>query len=106
MRILSAWIGLELLAMIGCGSPPPETDAAAAEQTAPTTQTRQEPRPFRIAGAQIVTDTFDVRYDLREGRMTILLDTDLGDATKVMVSVSRIYQERGSDEIPYAGRRD
>jgi hypothetical protein len=57
-----------------------------------------ELRPFRITGNQIVTDTFDVRYNLRDGRLTGALETDLGDATKLMVSVSRSYWEHGSDE--------
>ncbi len=57
-----------------------------------------EPRPFRIVGNQIVTDKFDVRYDVRDNRLTIALDTDLGDAAKLMVSVSRSYWEQGSEE--------
>jgi hypothetical protein len=51
-----------------------------------------------MTGNQIVTDTFDVRYDLRDGGLAVVLDTDLGDAAKLMVSVSRSYWERGSDE--------
>lgn len=98
MRILSGWLSVSMLAVIACGSPAPETDSPAAEQTAVLAGARQEPRPFRITGGQIITDTFDVRYDLRDGRITLALDTDLGDAAKLMVNVSRIYQKRGSDE--------
>lgn len=98
MRILSGWLSVPMLTVIACGSPAPEMDSPAAEQTAAIVESRQQARPFRITGGQIVTDTFDVRYDLRDGRIALALDTDLGDAAKLMVSVSRIYRKRGSDE--------
>ena len=96
-RVIVSIAGLVVL--IGCGSSePPETESTASEDTARTTEMTTEPRPFRITNNQIVTDTFDVRYDLRDGRLAVALDTDLGDAAKLMVSVSRSYWEQGSDE--------
>lgn len=98
MRTLSSCVAVSMLAIIGCGSPTPEAEPSAAGQTAPATQVRPESRTFRMSGNQIVTDTFDVRYDLRDGRLTLALDSDLGDAAKLIVSVSRVYQKRGNDE--------
>lgn len=57
-----------------------------------------EPRRFRRVGDQILTDTFVVRSDLRGDNLTLGLDSDLADATKLVVSVSRDYQERGSTD--------
>lgn len=88
-----------LVALVGCGSSdPPETESTEPEDTARTTEMTTEPQPFRITGNQIITDTFDVRYDLRDGRLSVALETDLGDAAKLMVSVSRSYWERRSAE--------
>ncbi len=98
MRTLSGCVTVSMLAIIGCGSPAPETDSSATEQTAPIAQVRPEPQPFRMSGNQIVTDTFDVRYDVRDNRLTIALDTDLGDPAKLMVGVSRSYWKQGSEE--------
>jgi hypothetical protein len=49
-------------------------------------------------GDQIVADTFEVRHELRNGRLTLVLDTDLGDDTEVFVSVARAYREPDSAE--------
>ncbi len=98
MRILSGCVIASLVTLIGCGSSEHETESSAAGQTARTAEVTPEPRPFRILDNQIVTDTFDVRYDLRDGRLTIALATDLGDAAKLMVGVSRSYWEQGSEE--------
>jgi len=46
-------------------------------------------------GNQIVADTFEVRHELRDGQLTLALDTDLGDNTEVFVSVARSYRVRG-----------
>jgi hypothetical protein len=46
-------------------------------------------------GNLIVADTFEVRHDLRDGRLTLFLDTDLGDNTEVFVSIARIFRIRG-----------
>lgn len=100
MRILCWCVIASVLAVVGCGPPQPETESesSTANERARDAEVAQPPRPFRMSGNQIITDTFDVRYDLRDGRLTLALDSDLGDAAKLMVSVSRIYQERGSDE--------
>lgn len=53
---------------------------------------------FRIVDGQIVTDVFDVTARLDpDGRLTMELDTDLGDSTVLMVSVSRSYVETDDD---------
>jgi len=87
-----------MVLLIGCCSSEPETGTPPTEQTVLRAEVTSEPRPFRIINNQIVTDIFDVRCDLRDDRMTIVLDTDLGDAAILMVSVSRSYWEHGSDE--------
>lgn len=84
--------------LTGCGPEEPQSAAPAPEEIAVPTDLTPPPQPFRIMDNQIVTDTFDVRHDLRDGQLTIALDTDLGDAAKLMVSVSRSYWEQGSDE--------
>lgn len=53
---------------------------------------------FWMSGKQIVANTFDVQYELRDGLLTLTLDSDLGDAANLTVSVSRVYQEQGNDE--------
>jgi hypothetical protein len=53
-------------------------------------------RPFRQQAGRILTDTFEVRHELNDGRLTLALSSDLGDAARLRVSVSRSYQERGS----------
>jgi len=103
---------LTLSALVGCS--PPESESASLEAEAPpametppkaeeappppTAEPVQKPGAFRIIDNQIVTDTFDVRYDLRDRQLTVALDTDLGDAATLMVSVSRSYWQQGSDE--------
>ena len=81
-------------------APEPEPTSLAAEEVppAPAAEQAQEPGSFRIIDNQIVTDKFDVRYDLRDRELTVALDTDLGDAAGLMVSVSRSYWEQGSNE--------
>ena len=59
---------------------------------------QRKPRPFRMSGGNIIVDTFDVEYRLKGDRLQIAVRTDLGDPAVLMVSVSRSYQERGSDE--------
>ena len=89
---------LALSVLAGCGSPEPESASPAAEGIPPTAELAREPGSFRIIDNQIVTDTFDARYDLRDRQLTVALDTDLGDAARLMVSVSRSYWEQGSNE--------
>ena len=89
---------LALSVLAGCGSPEPESASPAAEEIPPTAELAREPGSFRIIDNQIVTDTFDARYDLRDRQLTVALDTDLGDAARLMVSVSRSYWEQGSNE--------
>lgn len=98
MRNISGCVAVLVLATTGCDSQTPDVGQSATGQTVPATNVMQQPRPFRMNGNQILTDTFDVRYDLRDGRLTLALDTDLGDAAELMVSVSRVYQKRGSNE--------
>lgn len=57
---------------------------------------------FRIVDGQIVADVFEVTATAEDdGTLTIGLDTDLGDTTQVMVSVSRSYFESadGSEHV-------
>lgn len=83
-----------LLALVGCSS---DTESSPQVSGAPSEMIAiQAPRPLRRVGDQIVADTFAVRHDLRDGRLTLVLDTDMGDAATLMVSVSRTYRERGS----------
>ena len=51
-----------------------------------------------MMGTQILTDTFDVVADLQGDELTLALRSDLADETSLVVSVSRVYQERGSSE--------
>ena len=107
---------LALSVLAGCSPPEPESASLAAEvppvaeevPPAPTAEPVRKPGAFRIIDNQIVTDTFDVRYDLRDRQLTVALDTDLGDAAIVMVSVSRSYWKQGSNEeysLPYFSAR-
>lgn len=68
--------------------PEPARAEAAAEETG---------RGFRMEGDSIVADTFDIRHELQDGRLAVALHTDLGDATKVMVRIARIYHEEGRE---------
>ncbi|MEM9469365.1 MAG: type VI secretion system-associated protein TagO [Pseudomonadota bacterium] len=51
--------------------------------------------------AQIKADKFDVKTDLNGQTLTVTLDTDLPDNTKVMFSVSRVYYEKGDSKTAY-----
>lgn len=55
-----------------------------------------ERRGFRLQDGRIVTDTFEIKYELRGRQLSLSLNSDLGDAASLMVGVSRDYQERGS----------
>lgn len=88
-------VGL-LLAVVGCSSDADSSHEAPGASSA--TSATQSPRPLRRNGEQILADTFAVRHDLRDGRLTLVLDTDMGDAATLMVSVSRTYRERGNTE--------
>lgn len=98
MKFFNTCLTILLLGSVGCNTPAPHTDSSTKGETTPTADARPTPRPFQLTGSQVVTDTFDIRHDLRDGRLTIALDTDLGDAAKLMVSVARMYRNRGSDE--------
>lgn len=105
MIVLGSVTALFLRTENGDAGPPPasataetESESPTADESARVAEVAPPPRQFRMSGNQIVTDTFDVRYDLRDGRLTLALDSDLGDGAELMVSVSRIYQELGSDE--------
>lgn len=95
-------VALVLLAACGERTPRPEktpaADADATAAAAPVTGTTGVPRGFRMRGDQIVADTFELRPELRDGQLTLALDTDLGDDTEVFVSVGRRYREEGSAE--------
>jgi hypothetical protein len=97
MKLLSFAV---ITALIFCACSPgaPEGGAATESSEVRTVADVQEPRPFRMSEGRIVADTFDLQYDLRDGQITLVLLTDLGDAATVMVSVSRGYRERGSTE--------
>lgn len=58
------------------------------------------PQSPRLIDSQIIADKFDLQYELTDDQLTITLETDLGDATKLMVSISRSYWELGS-EVQY-----
>lgn len=90
--LIAAWG----MAASSCAAPPdeqPEDGTPSADIAAP-----QATRAFRMEGSSIVTDTFTVNYDLRDGRLVLVLTSDLSDDTKLMVGASRTYQERGSSE--------
>lgn len=87
-----------VVVLAGCGSPEPEARSLTAVEAPAAVDLTPQPQAFRIIDNQIVTDTFDVRHDLRDGKLTMALGTDLGDAAKLMVSVSRSYWKHGSDE--------
>lgn len=101
---------LVVFVLLGCDAPQPATrvsqpDAAAgtSPDTAARAATVNSPaeipgRGFRTDGYQIVADTFEVRHHLRDGQLTLTLDTDLGDATEVFVSVGRTYREPGNSQ--------
>lgn len=84
------------LSLVGCtgdaGSATDKPDVTAATSWA------ESVRLLRRDGDRIVADTFAVRHDFRDDRLTMVLDTDMGDAATVMVSVSRNYRQRGSNE--------
>ena len=73
--------------------------AACAPSCASPDGPRQDGRGgFRIVDGQIVTDVFDVTLRLNDDRtLTVGLDTDLGDSTKLIVSVSRSYIDANDD---------
>ena len=47
--------------------------------------------------AQVACDTFTIKSKVDGSSLTFHLDTDLPDDTDVMVSVSRVYQQKGED---------
>jgi hypothetical protein len=59
---------------------------------------RPEEGEFRIVDGQVVTDVFEVTAVPADGgTLRIGLDTDLGNSTQLMVSVSRAYFETGDE---------
>jgi hypothetical protein len=46
MRILSSFVAVSMLAIIGCGSPAAEAEPSDADQTVPIAKVRPESRPF------------------------------------------------------------
>ena len=50
---------------------------------------------FRMSGNQILVDQFDVKHQLRGNELTLALHTDLGDSTKIEVTVSGYYKPPG-----------
>jgi hypothetical protein len=87
-----------LVLLSACSPPAPEGEVVNGGGLAQAEGDVHEPKAFRIINGDIVVDTFDVRYDLRDRKITLTLLSDLGDAATVMVSVSRGYRERGSTE--------
>src|SRR5688500_610461 len=103
MPAIQRWacLGCFVVGLVGCDSSGPAVEAHVPEKPAePAKQGVPEPsgRPFRLVDGQIVADVFDLRYDVRDGSITVALDTDLGSAATVMVSISRSYWEKGDSE--------
>jgi len=48
-----------------------------------------------MSGNQILADRFAIRASIQGDRLTVALDTDLGDSTVVYVDVSRFYRPPG-----------
>jgi hypothetical protein len=47
--------------------------------------------------AQVACDTFTIKSKVEGSSLTFHLDTDLPEDTNVMVSISRVYQQKGED---------
>jgi hypothetical protein len=72
--------------------------ACLSSCTSPDTERQDGRDGFRIVDGQIVTDVFDVTATLNDDRtLTVGLDTDLGDSTRIMVNVSRSYIDANDD---------
>jgi hypothetical protein len=83
---------LVLLAAVSCQ---PAPDSPAAERAA----AGGPARAGRIlADGTILADTFEVRYHLRGDTLTVVLETDLPDATLLDVHLSRTYRRNGGGE--------
>ena len=82
-------------------------------ETSPDTQEVRPqvpaPRKGRLdSHGNVIADTFNVRYDLRGDRLTMILDTDLPDETTLMADVYRTYKQTGGYEdyvVDYYSKR-
>ena len=105
MRIASVSMFIALFLMNGCMDAPDSRTASSAKELR-SGEASSQSRAFRRAGNQILTDTFEVLADPQGDELMLSLTSDLPDETKLVVSVSRYYQERGSSEqypIDYFG---
>lgn len=71
-------------------------DDATTIASPPSSVARTEPR--RDSKGGILSDTFEIRHELRRTHLTAALLTDLPDQTNLMVSAARTYKEMGSSE--------
>jgi hypothetical protein len=96
----AAGLVLVLLAAGACrpAPDPPTTEAPAA----PGGGDASRPRAGRILpDGTVLADTFEVRYQRRGDTLTVVLETDLPDATLLDVHLSRTYRRSGSaEELP------
>jgi hypothetical protein len=97
MRIACVSMFICLLSMSGCIDAP-DSRAASSGDELRSGEASSRSHTFRRAGDQILTDTFDVVAELQSDELTLALTSDLADDTKLVVSVSRTYQEQGSSE--------
>jgi hypothetical protein len=98
MRIASVIMVVVFCSMNGCLDAQGSRTASSAKELGSGEASAQS-RPFRRAGNQILTDTFDVLVDRQGDVLVLSLTSDLADDTKLVVSVSRSYQEQGSSEV-------
>lgn len=83
--------GLATMAWWFVATPPQSLAAQQVDEAGPTPGSGS----FRMSGNKILVDRFDIKHDLRGNELTLLLDTDLGDSTKIEVTVSRYYKPPG-----------
>lgn len=107
--VVGVTLGLMLWCPVELTPPAPSAPLVTIQlpDPRPVQVERKEARTDERSGA-VVCDLFSMRTRVNGDSLRLALDTDLPDHTVVMVSVSRIYWEKGSPErysIQYVNER-
>ena len=94
MKNVGLWLVSTGLA-IALSGPAASSAAPPSEQEPDRSSPTADFTSFRMSGDQILVDKFDIKHQLRGNELTLALQTDLGDSTKVDVTVSRYYKPPG-----------
>ena len=63
-----------------------------------TKEKQNEQKPTNLKNDKIICDKFNLNANLKEGNLSLEIDSDLPEFTDIIVSISRSYWQQGNDD--------